>query len=279
MNPGNSAIRNAFLIALLWLQAFTLIFPSPLRAEESRIRVALYVDRGASDTAIRNFRRVFRRSDDNEIVCREVDGDDVRDGVLKNFDVLLVPGGSAKKEANSMGSESRDNVRRFVSEGGIYIGVCAGAYLSSRAKDLYLGLIPIRTLDQEHWYRVDDGTPVDVELTPAGQEVLGVTRGSVRIVYENGPIFGSPEERSNDSFTPLGFYRSEVVARGGERGVMLGAPAMILYRYGRGSVLAISPHPEKTRGMDFVILHAINWLYDHRIAEAPMTKVDDRKNR
>jgi putative intracellular protease/amidase len=193
-----------------------------------------------------------------------IDGEDISNGALKNFDALVIPGGSAKKEAMSMGSEAREEVRRFVKEGGIYMGVCAGAYLASSARDSYLRLLPLRTLDQEHWYRTVNGTPLNVELTPIGQEVFGLSKSNLRIVYENGPIFAPPDQKPDDSFATLGSFRSEVVARGGERGVMIGAPIAVISRYGRGMVLAISPHPEKTPGLRKVELHALHWLYEHR---------------
>src|SRR5207247_2003941 len=88
------------------------------------------------------------------------------------------------------------------------------------------------------------------------------------VTYCNGPIFAFPKERTDDSFIPLGFFRSEVVADGGTKGVMIGAPAMILSRYGKGIILAISPHPEETPGLKQVELHAIRWLYEHRTPPA-----------
>lgn len=236
----------------------------PLRAmaQGQKIKVALYIGRGASDVSKRIFKSVLENSED--IVCTCLYGDDIASGALKSFDALIVPGGSAGQDARSMGAEARQEVRRFVREGGIYMGVCAGAYLASKARDNYLGLIPLTTLDQKHWFRTADGTEVDVELTPAGMEVFGLKKRNISILYENGPIFAPPAEKPDDSLTPLGFYRSEVVADGGERGVMLGAPAMVLARYGGGIVLAISPHPEKTDGLRRVELHALRWLYDHR---------------
>jgi hypothetical protein len=254
-------VKVTALISILFLQL------SLSAHADEKMRVALYVDSGASTPAKANFKELLGRSERMNWRC--VLGDDIGSGALKNFDALIVPGGSAQKEANSMGTESRDEVRRFVRDGGLYFGVCAGAYLSSEAKRNDLGLLPISTLDQEHWYRVDDGTPVDIELTPAGMDVFGLKDSRVKIIYENGPIFGKPIDKTDPSFTPLGFYRSEVVARGGERGVMLGAPSMILSRYGKGLVLACSPHPEKTEGLRWIILHALEWMYQHRTAEAP----------
>lgn len=246
---------------IIFALALCLFLTTPAFAAGSAIRVGLFVDRGASDIAKANFRRLLENRDD--LNCTEVYGDDIRDGALKSFDALIIPGGSAGKDAISLGPEAREEIRRFVNDGGIYMGVCAGAYLASSARDNYLGLFPLTTVDQKHWYRVDDGTPVDVQLTALGMQVFGIAQPDISIVYENGPIF-PPIEKPNESFRPLGFFRSEVVADGGERGVMLGAPAMILSRYGRGIVLAISPHPEKTPGLGKVLLHALHWLYDQR---------------
>lgn len=246
---------------LLSVLTISTVAQIPVHADGAKIRVALYVDRGASKPAKIAFRKLLERSD--EIEWKSIEGDDLSNGVLKDFDILLVPGGSAGKEAESMGKESREEVRRFVERGGAYMGVCAGAYLSSRARENYLALIPLDTVDKEHWYRVNDGTPVDVELTAAGMDVFGVSKSRVRIIYENGPIFGKLEQ-PDESLKPLGFFRSEVVAHGGREGVMLGAPAMVLGRYGRGLVIACSPHPEKTPGLRFMILRALKWLYEHR---------------
>lgn len=249
-------------------QSYCLLFltlSSPVYAEGNKIRVALFVDGGTESSA---FTKEFRRSDDNELSYQKVDGDEIRHGTLSDFDALVVPGGSASKESASLGAEAREEICRFVKDGGIYMGVCAGAYLASRQRKNDLGLLPLTTLDNDHWFRVTDGTLVDVELTPAGMEIFGIPRRNIKLVYENGPIFAPPVEPPDDSLTPLGFFRSEVVARGGERGVMLGAPAIILARYGRGIVLVLSPHPEETPGLKKVKVHALHWLCDHRSQSA-----------
>lgn len=267
--------RQAQAIAVVCLLLCCCPKVTPVQADPSVIKVALFVDRGASDRAKRNFKRLLGSS--NFIQYQAVYGDDIRNGSLKSFDALVVPGGSAAKEAVSMGPEARAEVRRFIEGGGVYLGVCAGAYLASRMRENYLGFLPLKTRDPEHWYRVDDATPVDVELTEGGMEVFGLDTPKVSIAYENGPIFAPPEGPVDDSFTPLGFFRSEVVGSGGERGVMLGAPAMIMTRYGRGIVLVSSPHPELTPGKHRMILNALRWLYDHRGAAKPSTAEAGRK--
>jgi glutamine amidotransferase-like uncharacterized protein len=262
-NRGRLMKKIGCTNALAALLTLSLSAAPPLAsAEAAKMRVAFYVDKGASASSQQEFKREFAHGDD--IDCTNVYGEDIRNGTLKNFDALVVPGGSAGMEARSMGTEAREEVRRFVKDGGIYMGVCAGAYLASRQSDSYLGLLPLRTLDSSHWYRVSDGVRVDVELTPLGMEVFGLSQRAVRIVYENGPIFALPETPPDQSFAVLGTFRSEVVASDGEPGVMIGAPASILCRYGRGIVLILSPHPEATPGLKLIELHALHWLYDHR---------------
>jgi putative intracellular protease/amidase len=263
VKPHNRiSVASCYLtfVACLWI--YPQHFPGAcVHASEHVIKVALFADRGA--VAIQ-FKKEFARSDDASITYSNVDGNAIRSGALQQFDVLLVPGGSALKEANSMGTEAREEVRRFVKNGGIYMGVCAGAYLASQAKVTDIGLLPLKTLDPAHWYRVDDATRVDVELTPLGMEAFGIKKRNIAIKYENGPIFAGPASGPNDRLMPLGFYRSEVVGDGGDRGAMLGAPAVVLAKYGQGTVMAISPHFEATPGFKQVQLHALHWLYDHR---------------
>lgn len=235
--------------------------PIDVHAEPARIRIALLVNRG---TEASEFRKEFKNKTDDYISYQIIHNEDLRDGALKNFEALIIPGGSATTESISMGQEARDEIKRFIREGGIYLGVCAGAYLASCTKPVYLGLLPVKCYDEEHWLRTDGTPKLLVELTPAGQEVFGIKSKNVRITYEDGPVFSPPFEKPDDSFVPLGFFREEVVADGGVRGVMIGAPAAILSRYGKGIVLVISPHPEETPGLKQVELHAIRWLYEHR---------------
>lgn len=265
------AVSTSFALVTWMLSPF---FDSAMTiAQTHTLKVALFVDKGASASDRSDFKKEFNRSDD--INYTEVYGEDIRRGVLKNFEILVVPGGSAGKDARSMGPEAREEVRRFVKSGGIYMGVCAGAYLASQQREFYLGMLPLKTIDSEHWYRTADGTTVDVEMTPLGMDVFGVSKSNLRIFYENGPIFALPPEPPDESFAILGTFRSEVVADGGTEGVMVGAPASILCRYGRGIVLVLSPHPESTPGLKTMEVHALHWLYDHRNQGESSTTASD----
>ena len=54
----------------------------------------------------------------------------VRSGVLGEFDLFVVPGGYAADYNDALGLEGLTDIREFVSNGGAFFGVCAGAYFA-----------------------------------------------------------------------------------------------------------------------------------------------------
>jgi len=201
----------------------------------------------------------------NNMTLTEVYGEDIRNGCLNNYDVLFVPGGSANKESNSIEADGRDQIRQFVQNGGLYIGVCAGCYLMSSSKSADLGLLPIRTVDAAHWYRGKKFLPI--EFTDLGMQVLQPKDKDMQVLYHNGPVFekiGSDGGSSAGGIKVLARFEDEIVAPGGEPGVMTGAPAMVLGSCGKGMVIGISPHPEASPGLEYIERNAIAWMYANR---------------
>jgi hypothetical protein len=66
----------------------------------------------------------------------------VRNGALNNYQVLFVPGGWAGLKSESLGADGREELRRYVSRGGAYLGICGGAGLALQV-DEGLGLLPV----------------------------------------------------------------------------------------------------------------------------------------
>lgn len=190
-----------------------------------------------------------------------LNGEDVCEGALKNFDVFVVPGGSGSTEASSLGAEGATEVKRFVWNGGCYVGICAGFYLASNEPD-FLGLLPVGIRDRQHWFRGE--TMLPIEFTEAGADVFGVSPGMANILYHNGPIVDwrpvMADPQLSKELRVLSYFRGEIVGKGGEVGIMNGAPAMVLGRYGKGLVLGISPHAEQTPPLNHILPHALRWL-------------------
>ena len=66
----------------------------------------------------------------------------VRNEALNNYQLLVVPGGWAGLKSESLGADGREELRRYVSRGGAYLGICGGAGLALQV-DEGLGLLPV----------------------------------------------------------------------------------------------------------------------------------------
>ncbi|MGD8253147.1 MAG: BPL-N domain-containing protein [Syntrophobacterales bacterium] len=66
---------------------------------------------------------------------------EVSNGALRNYQVVIVPGGWASLKCEALGPEGMEHVRRFVETGGSYLGICGGAGLALQV-DEGLGLLP-----------------------------------------------------------------------------------------------------------------------------------------
>jgi putative intracellular protease/amidase len=66
--------------------------------------------------------------------------EDVRAGALDRYLLLFVPGGWASNKISALGGRGMEQIRRFVDQGGSYLGICGGAGMATRDG---LGLLPI----------------------------------------------------------------------------------------------------------------------------------------
>jgi glutamine amidotransferase-like uncharacterized protein len=224
-----------------------------------KIRVALYVDRGVGKkTGPPALKKEIHETADIEVTV--VHARDVEEGKLASFDVLLMPGGSASREARGLEKKGRRAIREFVRAGGGYVGICAGAYLASSSYPWSLHLVPATVADPRHWKRAPHGpVKVEMEITRAGRKILGEKKARVRVKYQNGPILLPDRGAEEKGLRILARFRTDLTGRGGKKGLMRGAPASLAMRYGKGRVVTMSPHPEQTPGLAGLVLHAIRW--------------------
>ena len=190
-----------------------------------------------------------------DIQTHRVDGGMIENGVLDQFDVLFAPGGNGAIQARELGKQGRDAIRKFVHNGGGYVGICAGAYLASRSKTRpYLGILNAGIADSNRGRDV-----VTVELTDAGRKLLGSTEHELKVNYHNGPIWG-PGSKLASACEVLGVFRAEVFPTNRTTHVtMIGTPALLTGSYGKGRVICSSPHPEATKGLDEVFRRMVRW--------------------
>lgn len=187
---------------------------------------------------------------------RRVDAADVRAGKLAGAQVFIVPGGLSRTQATALGRDGREVVKRFVADGGGYVGFCAGCYLASSGYEWSLHLLPVKVVDPNNWER--GIKPLAVELTPAGKAAFGRSEERVTVKYHNGPVLEAVPD-AGAKLIPLALYREELTRKGAKEGLMLGTPAAVAGRYGKGWAVGISPHPEQTEGLRDMLPAALRW--------------------
>ncbi len=67
--------------------------------------------------------------------------DDIRKGRLTGYGFLFVPGGWASNKMKALGDAGIEEIRKFVRDGGSYVGFCGGAGLATLDG---IGLLPVR---------------------------------------------------------------------------------------------------------------------------------------
>ena len=228
------------------------IFPAPEPGRLRALRIGIFEGKGSAEGGIVNVSNALRDLPDLEIV--RLDPEAIVREDLSRFDVLAFTGGYSVNQAKSLGEAGKQAVRRYVAEGGRYLGICAGAYLAVVGEEWSLGLLNARLAPGNRWR---GQTFLDLELSPEGRETLAPVDGVFKVRYNNGPVIRPLLRPDLPPYVVLARFRGEIVREGGQPGVMLDSPAIVMAPYGRGRVLAISPHPENTPGVQNLIPLAV----------------------
>lgn len=235
------------------------------------IRIGLFKASGAHPKAVSTASDFLSKLD--EVAFRTFTPNDVMNGVLDQLDVVFFTGGSGSRQGESLGEAGREKVRRFVHDGGGYIGICAGSYLAMQGKDEF------------HKLRILDGANKTGDSWKRGiKDVLvqADTRGgpiAFRMHYENGPLFSPAGVEELQDYIPLGIYLEETwsTPNNTHEGEMVGTPVITASRFGEGRVLLFGPNPMLGKG-DAVQLQmfvdAINWV-SHPASVPPDLRFDE----
>lgn len=231
--------------------------------QEERIRVGVFRGEGTGPSRSTLLGALAREP---RLKVFDLTVDDIRKGEWNGARVLIHPGGSGGGQGRALGEEGREQIRRFVADGGGYVGVCAGAYLASCDYDWSLKILDAKVLDREHWAR--GFGDVEVSVTPAARDRLGLEKDRVTIYYHQGPLLAPANDPAVPDYEGLGSFATEITKNGAPAGVMLGATAIASGGYHKGRVFCFSPHPEKTAGLEGVLTRAVLWTAEPREAGA-----------
>lgn len=248
-------MRNLFARSIgLALCLFICVFTG--YSQPKIIRVALYDDISGSGAGPRNMEISLR--DSTRFYTQRVKAIDIRAGILRDFDVLIQPGGSGSKQAKNLEAAGRDSIIQFVKKGGGYLGVCAGAYLATADYEWSLHILNSKVIDRDHWNRGNG--KVAVTFSNKGKKFFGLKEKVDTIGYFQGPLMAPAGVDSLPEFRPLAVFKSEIVKNGAIPGIMIGTTAIAQAEYGKGRVVAVSPHPEKVEAQRYMIAKIVTWL-------------------
>jgi Biotin-protein ligase, N terminal len=163
-------------------------------AASRRIRVGLFSDKSCCD-APEPMARILEAIP----MCKwePVTAAEIRAKRVGRFDVVIFPGGGGRRQAAALGDEGRRAIRDFVRGGGGFVGICAGAFLSTAQYDWSLGLVNTRTLTGDRdmpgvgirpMAKRGAGTG-KIGLTEEGRAVFGDVRRPIDVALSGGPIF------------------------------------------------------------------------------------------
>ncbi len=209
----------------------------PQKAEKE-LKAVLYVDAGASGNGVHHWAALLKYSP--RIKLYMMTAKDIQAGKLSGMDLVLLPGGYAPSQYNALTERGAMEIRKFVENGGAYVGTCAG--LASVLNDKNrLKLLPFHRLKNSGGKY---GT-LSVEINEKGAKLLNVKPGRVFVRYAGGPI-PTPGKKAHKISTGeiLAVYKNTVSYVNKPHGNFFNEPAAIYGVFGKGKVIATGFHPE-----------------------------------
>lgn len=187
--------------------------------------------------------------------ARRVTPSDVRAGALHDARALLVTGGRGSRQGRALGDDGREALRRFVREGGGYVGICAGSYLAmqrpraSTEESYKAAFVAAEHATGDAWQR--GIAPLPLVPEDGGEPIV--------LHYANGPLFAPVPVEGLPVPRVLARFGDEVSsARGGTLpGQMRGAIALLATSYGRGEIVLFSPNPTLAPARSGLLVRAL----------------------
>lgn len=222
-----------------------------------KLKVAVFQGHGGSETCV--WETMAALEMDSSLDCRLLTTKELQSGALDEIDVLVVPGGGGSRQYLNMGGEGRKLVQDFVTNGGGYVGICAGAYLITDTPEYAsLAMSGAEAHDIEHDNR---GRGIaKVTLTEEGKQLFPevADQDTIYIMYYEGPVV-LPREVSKTTYTSYATMESDVHVEGNAPSNMTNDKTFLyIAQYGDGHTASVVGHPEATPGMQWMISRLVH---------------------
>jgi glutamine amidotransferase-like uncharacterized protein len=192
----------------------------------------------------------------------------IRNGdlITNQYDVFLMPGGSADNQFTYLGLDGMTKIQEYVNAGGAYAGINAGAYLASwgvaKAGYQRMGLANIEIEGS-----LDGIGNVEIQMAGGASTVFTsgqYTSGVRDIFHYNGPMWitGTPPIPGRPPVTIVAQYTGNGTTTVTPGSGFVGRISMLYDMYGSGCVFLSADHPEfvTTLGNAAMIPEMLNYL-------------------
>lgn len=211
-------------------------------AAAAPLRVGLYADKGCRGAGAAIWARIIDGSPDAELTL--LSGEDLRRGALAGLDLFVSPGGAGGPQTRAMGEEGMAAVRKYVAEGGKYLGTCCGFSNLLNEQPSFAKrntMVPFARIPG----KARGGFTGAVRFTDAGRKMLGAEDRDYLIRYHDGPVVYRTEDVPPCSnVVVLATMNSELSEVGPVTNPMFGTPAVVGCDYAKGRIILFNCHPE-----------------------------------
>ncbi len=218
-----------------------------------KVKVGLFLDRGCFGNGTLRWARLLANSPQLELTL--LDGKDIRYMNLSELQVLVFPGGGGSWQIDSMGPAGFDRVRKFVDDGGGYLGICAGSYNAMNRPGRFK-FLPYDFIDDANGRLAD----LLVEVTDDGSKLLGLKVGRRIVCYDGGNVMRPTAPTGKGDSRILVTFKSCVSEHGRAPYNFMDTPAVVFGQYGKGKVVACSFHPELYESTNCIAMGCIHAL-------------------
>ena len=258
----------------------------------NKVRVGVFQGNGGAQTCI--WETIASIQLDPDMAVRTITTGDIANGVLKDLDAIIIPGGAGTTQYMNLGEETMERIRNFIRSGKGAVGICAGAYLFTDTPGYAcMHINGGKAIDIEHDNR---GHGISAfSLTAEGKKLFPelAKRDKSYVMYYEGPVLVKSDNIPLP-YTTMAIMETDVHEEGNAPANMTNnRPFFIANEYGKGRVFSSISHPEATPGMMWMIPRMVRWTlrmpvvaYSKRVVnpdlynrEILMTKDDLRKER
>lgn len=184
------------------------------------------------------------------------DANDIKNGILSlETKAFIMPGGASRYVSAKLDGTGNQAIKDYVANGGLYIGICAGAYYACQRTEWHPDTGPAFSVENQLAFFPGVAKGPIGQFAAADVVPLVTSTGETRhAFYWQGPAF----ESNQQNFSTLARYTDPDI------------PAVVSGIFGKGCYLLFSPHLEiDNEQLDLMRFDVV----DNRYADIAMMQV------